>query len=74
MAKRATLSSRATCCCGGGSTPMRQGVGVRPAVLRLGWPVDSTSFTPRQSSPVACATSAWRSMRSLRVVVSSSAR
>ncbi|MNT45169.1 hypothetical protein D3C86_1019200 [compost metagenome] len=59
---------------GGGSMPMRHALGVRPVVSRRGWPVDSTSFTPRQSSPVACATSAWRSMRTLRVVVSSSAR
>jgi len=38
---------------GAGEMPMRHGLGRRPAVSRRGWPVESTSFTPRQSSPVA---------------------
>ena len=39
-----------------------------------GWPVDRVSCTPSQSSPVACATSAWRSSRTCFVALSSVAR
>ena len=59
---------------GGGATSSRQGRGRPPAVARVGWPVERVSATPLQSSPVACATRARRSRRTVAVALSSVAR
>ena len=60
--------------CGGGETSSVQGRGSRPCVARPGWPVESVSCTLPQSSPLFCATSAWRSISTVDLSASSVAR
>ena len=62
------------CAVGGGGTSSVQGRGSGPWLAASGWPVDRVSATPRQSSPVVCATRARRSSSTVAVSVLSRAR
>ena len=68
------IAATGACGGGGGSMPMRHGLGSGPCVAAPGWPVERVSCTPSQSSPVFCATSAWRSNRTFLLALSSVAR
>ena len=68
------MAGAAGMACGGGATSSVQARGRRPCVARPGWPVDRVSCTLLQSSPLFCATSAWRSSSTLDWVPSSVTR